>query len=232
MTTSIFWEKAIPLAQAFIAFAPRDDAERYRELSADTSWLATLERTQQKVKAGAAIPDAFSQSVGPTGTISELRTKLQNQCLSWIRTGRLIAYGFAVPRKPDDMPIEIPCDLWDGLVKWDSSAVGRHGLRIEGVRLILPVQIEQIRAELSAQLEGRGQGRRTRKPQILEAFDALHRLGEIDYTGQMASCCPVIREWVMLKYPDDPDGEKGLDEKTVAKHIRALFNAQKADSKL
>lgn len=144
----------------------------------------------------------------------------------------MIAYGFAVPRKPADNPIKVPSDLWDGLVKWDSSAVERHGLKIEGVRLILPAEIDQIRTELSAQPEGRGQGRRTRKPQILEAFETLHGLGEIDYTKRMASYCPVIREWVKVAFPDDPDGEKGLDDKTIAKHISIHFNARKTDSKL
>lgn len=232
MSNLTYWEKAIPLAQAYITFAHREDADRYRELMSETSLIAILERAKQKADAGEPGLEALSKSMGPMNSRSELRRNLEDQCLNWIKTGKLRAYGFTVPRKPDDEPTEVPRDFWGDFVKWDSSTIERHGLRIEGIRLIPPSWIDRIRADLSAQPEGRGQGRRTRKPHILEAFEALNRLDEIDYAKAMAIYFPAIREWVKLTYPDDPDGEKGLDDKTIAKHIRNPFKARKENSKL
>lgn len=232
MSNLTYWEKAIPLAQAYVTFAHREDADRYRELLSETSITAIQERTEQRIAEGEPGLEAVFHSMGPMSSLGKLRRKLEDQCLNWIKTGKLTAYGFVVPRKLNDAPIEVPHDLWDGLVKWDSSAVERHGLRIEGIRLIQPSKIDRIRADLSAQPEGRGRGRRTRKPHILEAFETLHGLGEIDYQKPMARLYPVIRNWVMVAYPDDPDGENGLDDGTISRHINKPFNERKDDSKL
>ena len=232
MAILVFWEKAVPLNRAFVSFARSEDAERYRDLVDSTSVVAILERAKQNVAAGEEPAKALSRAAGRGGELIDFRRKLEKQCIDWVKLGRLVAYGFANPRKPADDPVKVPADLWDGFVNWNKSTVEYNGLKMQGVRLIQHTMIEKTRGALPPSSEGRGQGRRTRKPQILVAFEALYGDGLIDFEKPMAELYPQIREWVLHAHPDDPDGEKGLDNKTIQKHIAKLFQSRKHDSKL
>lgn len=232
MNNFTIWKNAVALEEAYVRYAHKEDADRYRSLSAENSLTAMIERAEKRLQDGEAGWDALSNSVGPYSELSELRQKLCQQCRAWVTAGKLKAYGFAVPRHPNDEPLEVPDYLWDGFINWDRSKVENHGLKMEGIRLILPTWIERLFAEASAQPEGRGPGRRSRKSQIMQAFEALDRLDQIDYEKPMAKIFPRIREMVLQAHSGDPDGEKGLDDKTIAKHLGKPFNARKANSKL
>lgn len=241
MDTVSLWQNAVPLESAFLRFAPRDTAARYRQLVADTSASAIADRMQTRAEAaGADLPEGMFERLhlltrdawGPTGERTKMEQALKAACLALIRAGTVRAFGFAVPRQPHDVPVELPADLWNGIILWERSRVEAHGLRIEGVRLIPTARIEALQTQQAPREPARRPGRRSRESQIIEAFKALAAAGRIDTVRPLARVFPMIRTWVCETYPDDPDGEKGLNDKTLRKVLTPLFGARRKCSKL
>lgn len=232
MDTWLFWKMAIPLAQAYLRFAPQGRTERYQDLLGTHSWHSipgrVLERISDGVDGWAALQDFTSQP----GQLHSLIDELRSDCVRHVHTGALNAYGFAVPRTPADLPRLVPPDLWSGTVRWERSILECNGLKMEGIRLIPPHWEDQLVTRQVTSSDRTGPGRRSRESQILEAFDALCESGQIDFTKPMKWTFEPIRSRVLAKYPEDPDGAKGLSDKTIAKTIRVEFTARKSDSKL
>lgn len=227
-----FWSKAAPLSQAYVRFAPIDKAGRYHELSETHSWPAIVGRVGQRMSEGAEGWGALRDSTLQGGELDGLRDELRSACFRYVHTGALKAYGFAIPRAPDDPPQPVPPDLWDGTVNWERSTLQGNGLKMEGVRLIPPHWEDQLVARQATATNRRGPGRRSREDHIREAFDALCKSGQIDFNRPMNRTFEPIRCWVLAKLPNDPDEAKGLNDKTIAKTIREDFNARKEGSKL
>lgn len=230
MDTWLFWNRAVPLSHAYVAFAPKDKAERHKHLAEHNGLPGILDRMSQQVQKGKSAGEAFRASYDPSNDLRELREELLSDCLKRLRKGQLKAYGFATPRRPSDSPQPVPPDLWNGIIGWDSSKVRSDSLTMEAVRLIPPHwETELLAQQVSAGSDMRP-GRPSRGDQIVEAFEALDEAGQIDYAAPMAQTFDPIRNRVQATHPDE--GTKGLSEKTIAKTISARFNERKESSNL
>ncbi len=227
----IFWKRGIPLSSAFVSFASSDFRQKYvvaRDSAGIDKGLAAFTEVIQSKKSPSDRMGKYNKDVS---AYLALDRTLKANCLAWIQSGKLKAYGFTLPRRAEDIPQPAPLDLWAGEIKWEKDYAKGNGLEMAGLRLIAPAQ----EAELIARHfpEGiKSPGRPSREHQISEAFNTLHASGAINFSKPMKHYFPMIREWVLTHFPDDPKKTKGLNDKTLAKIVSPLFNERKQISKL
>ena len=157
---------------------------------------------------------------------------MQKNVGGYIQQGRILAFGFQVPRSVEDHPWPIPKELWGHSVKWDSGRVSGQGLDFIEVRL-MPAQWEpKILGELGAPdtANRRGQGRPTVKPFIDEAYEALRAAGHIEPAPSMAAVGDLIRSWLAEAYPDRAGQFKNLAGETIRIQITDRFKADRRKS--
>lgn len=226
LPTQLLWEHAVPLARAPQAFAPPELAERFKELVNENSLSSMLQAAAEAAKAGKPIGEAITASSASSGELSTLRQRLERAVLIGVRKGALKAYGFVVPRRAEDRPVEVPADLWSYPVMWDKSAVSGNGMRVEAVRVIESRRQVQLLADQTEVPEPRRQGRPSKRSLILRAFDALDAEGAIDRQGPIKAVGGQIRAWIAENAPEKFEKGKGLGDGVIYEATKARFRTQ------
>jgi len=226
------WNKGVLLSKAHFRVASPEQLELLKQYEKQTSASSMLQRLQQNLENGKSAANMFENVTGPTGLQQEIERSLRAKLLAYINSGELLAYGIALPRRPDDEPIPVPPDLWAGVVSWHNSRLHANGLRMEQVKLVKASPNTLAATKTPAVTESpeeptRPAGRPSRKDQIIEAFHALTDSGKIDFYKPASHCYPAIRKWVKEHYPNDADPERGLGDKALEKHFNPLFMARR-----
>ncbi len=214
MNTWKLWERGIWLSRAPVICASKAKRERHRQLQEVGGFLPMLQRWAERVQAKTPLAEAVAP-VPEADELRQLTNEMQRDIVRWVQDGKLKAYGFGVPRRPEDAPQPVPLDLWSGTIGWGRSILAANGLRMEGVRLLLLESDKHLRG-------GRSPGRPSREAQILEAFDTLQASGQVDRTRPMAHLFEPIRQLVRDKHPTNKT-DQGLNDKTIARVIRERF---------
>ncbi len=207
---------------------PKDVQKKWKSLSEANSTMTIVERFNNSVSQNSQSDP--TQAVNPfeglvdyeaSRALSTLEDELKTQCLKWIRTGTLKAYGFPIPRKVSDEPSEVPADLWGGTIIWRKDTIEANGLRIEAVRIVQapPPQVDHTQKP----------GRPSRRDEIYQAYAELKERGAIDFeTTSLKAICTQVQERVLARNPNHPDGTKGIGYKAIERTIREDVNAEKA----
>jgi hypothetical protein len=209
------YENGIPLAQAYLDFAPRslvrelEEAYKFPELrnientppqAAEVSWPVLLMET---------IVPALRAPI-------DIRVNMQEALLSESRKGKYILLGYLLPRNPSDPPVRIPDDLLEQrYVDWHNSAIKGAGLEFANVRSIkAPKIIPPTEDRLKPTIKSgkpvaipesrRKPGRPSAKPLMEEAYNALDRNGELDPSATKRAIADCIQEWIEREYPGTP----------------------------
>jgi hypothetical protein len=224
----LIWNRAIPLSLAYLRFATEAQQEAYREAAKTSALSAIIPRLTAHLEASSGLSDAEKwkgamtpEVIGNPGAALELRNRLIAQTLTWIRTGQLRAFGYAEPRRPADSPIEVPGDLWSGIVSWEKDLVERHGLKVAAVRLIPSVWLQD-------NSEPKRPGRPSRIDEISAAYESLKSTGRIDFKNlSLKAAAMLVSEHAQMLNPNHPEAAKGLQHLAVQKVIRDDFFAMK-----
>lgn len=222
------WQRGIPLSQAFYRFMPRDVQEQWKSLSEANSNLTIARKLNDIVSQSVQTEpgQVMKQFAGlvdhdASRARSTLEDQLKAQCLNWIRTDALKAYGFPTPRKVSDEPSEVPADLWGGSVIWHKNTIEANGLRIEAVRI--------VQASPPQEDHTKKPGRPSRRDEIFQAYAELKERNAIDFeTASLKSICTQIQGHLLARSPSHPDGTKGIGDKAIERTIRDDVNGEKA----
>jgi len=220
MDALAIWNKGVLLSDAHRYIGPPEKVKTYRQYAAQASKESILNRIQDNIDSGVTGWDILKDVTGPKTPKADLEREIRGHIVTMARQKKLLAYGYALPRRPDDNPIAIPLDLWETFVHWDKNRLEANGLRIESVRLTLPSWIEE---DLASEEILRSAGRPSRSPQIIAAFRALSDGGQLDFDKPASHSYPAVRKWVQAHYPDDVDPKRGLSDKALEKHFNPLF---------
>ena len=109
----------------------------------------------------------------------------------------------------------------------DQSTIRGSGLEFVSVRIVHSKWIDEITSELVLKGAVRLPGRRSRRPQIQDAIEALDKAGKINTSESIRSHFSLIVDWIHKRYPNDPDGDKGLGEKVLYAELSAFFKKDK-----
>ena len=149
---------------------------------------------------------------------SDYLAQMRLQVVRWVSDGTLKAFGYPAGRKPDDVPVPVPDDLWACTVDWGNSRVTGNGLTMEGVRLILKSSLPPMLASLNTSgtnIDGRG-GRPSRADEIAEAYKALSKNGEITPDMSLKVAAGKVRATLIQR----TGIERGLHEETIRPIIK------------
>ncbi len=159
---------------------------------------------------------------------------LRDNLIRLLSLERLKAYGYVVPRDPDDAPRSIPPDVWSGEIDWKLSGVTGQGLSFVSVRVISSKLADEIRTrhvtKFLPELKRR-QGRPSKKAVIVEAFDALVDGGMLDPSKPMTVAANQVRRWLAERYPHDAARMGSLHDETIRRAIASKFKTLKKSTK-
>ncbi|MGC9953311.1 MAG: hypothetical protein ABSD21_03425 [Rhizomicrobium sp.] len=251
--TKNFWTRGWPLDKAAYSIAPRELLDQLEvpypkvkpvaaiEFPDDSGWLLRTLVTTTVVST--ALEPIFEHRRGLVAVRDEIRDNL----LVCIESGQFIAIGYVLPRKHDDLPVEIPIDLWEGEIDWKDSAVSGHGLDYSAVRIIpanwliksqeiiAPLQIAPPPA-ISPELTRKSPGRPSMVKFIKLAYEELKKSGKIDFQEIQIIAVRQVRETVKAMFPDNVDDGRGLGDEAIRRVIfedyQREHDALKISSKL
>jgi len=145
--------------------------------------------------------------------------------LARLQSGEFIAYGYCLPRKPEDKRVEIPNDVWRvwPSISWDNSTVKGQGLEFIQVGACpRPPQQQTLPAHETRPIKKAG--RPSVRPHILEAYEALKISGLINYEAPKSALYGPICDWLANQYPEREVEFKSLDDSTIRKTISKQFD--------
>lgn len=227
METLELWKRGLSLEKALFEFGDKKTIDRYEELISSQPLFRAMSALAEVINQK---PNAFENSSKASMELSEqrnLRQKLEQNLLGQAAKGTLLGFGYLIPRTVNDQPTEIPKDIWEGAIDWDQSTIRGSGLEFVSVRMVHCQWIDEIASELVSKGAVRSPGRRSRRHQIQEAIEALDKAGKISTFESMRSHFSLIVDWIHKRYPNDPDGDKGLGEKVLYSELSTFFNKDK-----
>lgn len=224
------WSRGLPLDEAADRAAPRQLHDQLKKP------FPTLDQTAAKaipVDAGwiervVALTVAVKPVVEHFQDRATLCAEMRDNLLMNIEDGALIALGYALPRKFDDFPNEIPIDIWEGNIDWLNSSVCGNGLEFSAVRIasrkwlaksheqIAPLQIPLLAVE-PLEAVPRNPGRPNLRNEIWIAYEKLKHEQGIQFNQPMTRSYDRIRATVKLLFPEQIDGDRMLGDEAIRK---------------
>ncbi len=150
------------------------------------------------------------------------------KCLGWklrhafqdkLQRGELFAYGYSIPRSPDDARVPVPVDLWHDRAKisWENSSISADGLEFVSVRIYgpekdRPVPVNLYRTGLS--------GRPSIKHLILGELE--RRVKARDLKPILAHEAKALREWAESTHPKAPTPAARAIENMIRDEYRKI----------
>lgn len=223
------------LVNVHLRFGDRKLIERFNSLENPNSSDKLLSRMLENVDKGVTGFDALKDVVDPSSSYrneeKELKKQLKDNILRYVSKGILVGYGFSSPRNVEDVPQLVPNDLWAEYWHSTGNTLTSGSLTMENIRVARKELInDQLSLAKGDHEEIRPAGRPSRKNQIIDAFHILADEGEIDFSKPKTHCYALIRNRVLTQYPEENDGEKGLGDKAIQKHISPLFDTKKNEA--
>lgn len=242
------WEEGTDLSYAVSVFA--SDAAKIREKAGklmfdnpskalelaesinDEELIATITKTQTLgEKHKNYMPMQVLQALGGIASKSGASKVLENDVLEQIQRKELIGFGYALPRKTVDTPIQIPSDIWSKRVDWSNSTVSGSGLSFVSVRLVenskkLSVRLVEeadilTTSTFSSPFLPAKAGRKSRKEEIMVAYSALEARGVITKDTPTAILGHEIRNYIFEDVPTSERRKTGLSDETIRRVLRS-----------
>jgi len=223
-------EKAYNTAMQIAVSHPEDARNHLLKKAKDTprrrEFLETLDKMIQKhgkipgiAQWGLALAPFFNQG-----------RDAKDDIYGRIFSGDLVGYGYATPRKPDDLPARIPDDVWDGKVNWSASSVTGAGLKFVSVRLVDEKKAEALKlADVRKRIDegatafpiaAAKAGRKSRRGEILAAYKTLEAEGAVTKDTPKAILGHEIRTFILKHVSAEDRSETGLSDETIRRIIR------------
>lgn len=155
--------------------------------------------------------------------LNSLGDKLKAQILESLNGGKLLAVGYALPRRRNQKPEWVQPDHWAvGLPNWDNSELWGRGYGYTDVRVIqAAADPTAIAASMPVPETRRPPGRPTHRHLIMQAYETLRDMDRIDYRS-FSRNIPSIRE-LALRLSGEPSKSVGLGDETIRSTLSEEF---------
>ena len=230
------WEKGTPLSEAIGVFArenakthltamklafehPTKALELAKSINDEALVAAITKHQTLSEKYKNYLPMQALQAVGAIASKSGGSRVLEDDVLAQVQQKELIGYGYVLPRKVGDRPMQIPHDVWLGNIDWGSNSVSGNGLGFVSVRLVAVEKCTDVYE--NTKIRKRVAGRKSRKEEILLAYDALRSAGVLDRDTPTAILGHEIRSYILNDIPKEERRETGLSDETIRRTIRS-----------
>jgi len=218
----------VSLSKSWLTYAHPDLKTEWQDLQKQSPMEAlqkdALAASEIDGDMTAKLTHAFSGFGKLTGARSDLKNKLQANTLSYVSGGHLRGFGYELPRSVSSSPVAIPKAAWAGKCDWANGTLSFRGLEFVDVRLTTNrIRNEILERGVVDKTPTNPAGRPGVGNAIAEAFDALHKAGQIDASASQASHYPKVRAWLELNKPDLPVPPAHLSDKTMYKYFSPLF---------
>ena len=225
------WDSGITLERALFRHGETETVDAYRRISKHQPLLMMAGALNEQIEKRAFDSEKMRTAQKLNKDTIDLRLALEAQVAARLTNGGLVGCGYALPRSPDDGPIEIPADVWGGKINWQKSEVKGNGLEFAAVRVV-ETQSDRPSSEIATNVtqnppSTRPPGRPGVATFIEEAYQALREADAIDYDAPRARIYEPIRGFLMKKYPGNKARWQRLSDKTVASHTKDLFDADR-----
>jgi hypothetical protein len=233
---SEIWNRGVPLGDADWHYAPAHRRKEYNAIRVpaplpvtepaavnlfELSGWETFERATRFVSEYALHPLNQRWSV--------LR-KMQHRLCRSIKSGELYAYGFHVPRKPSDVPVRLPIDVFElRFVNWWKSSLKGAGLEFVSVRVIRASEAQEIESRHPADsiYPAIGPiGRPTMRIHIRQAINSMYSDAYLPNDQSRKANAQEVRRRVLSD--SGYTGGAGLGESALCKALKAAEVAHDA----
>ncbi|MFC3053223.1 hypothetical protein [Kordiimonas pumila] len=239
------WSKGIAKEYAYVNYCNADIQARYTALK-DAARAAERLRTKaifKSVKEQSATnsrvvfsPPLLDSSIEKT-EFETYDTDLKDQMLQDIKNGVFIVLGYQYPRGMSDAPKPVPLDVWDQSDPWSGNSFQLGSTKIIDVHITLKrsvasyfealpepepeetiQNISQVALRVPfAQMKA---GRKSRKEEILTAYETLKAQGVLTRDTPKAILGHEVREFILKGVPKPERRETGLSDETIRRIIR------------
>lgn len=230
------------MSRAPLHFAPKDIRDKWRELSSLSALKAGADHLEMTVTRGKSLFDVLGTTLTGMQAVliprAETASAAENHLLRRILDEQFLTLGFEYPRKMTSTVVEIPSNYWRGIVRWDRSELICQSLHFVEVRLIprhvIPAAVadKQARADSmknTARNAGHDMpsaiGRPSIKEHVTDAFNALHKKGQIRPQDSAKSHYPLVRQWLREHRPDLRVTDTKPSDEGIRAHFAPLFDA-------
>jgi len=240
MNTFKIWDEGIALADADYEFAPDSLCEQYDEpkVIVPRTVVPPMKRFLARIEDEGGRESLLTATRQVATIVDTLFARddalkaMREGLLGWLREGRLVAYGFAIPRNTTANPEPIPVDLFhERHVNWKESSIKGAGLAFVSVRVLHPDWLNELKAAFPDELSIAGKtaklGRPTSREAITAATQSLIDDGTLPNDNLQKQNIELVRKQVHKMFPGQFPDDHGLKNEA----IRKIFVSQLAQLK-
>jgi len=159
--------------------------------------------------------------------------------------GEAKAFGYHMPRKPLDLPVPVPSDVWGedmsaSGIDWEKSLINENGLPLCAVQIVFSddyeltdVKVDEVNTAsptlTTKKLKRKKRGRPTLSVEIDEAISFLFAHKRISPDDADLAQVEVVRSQVNLTLNLPEDNSKNLGEDVITDHLRVFFRPFRTD---
>jgi hypothetical protein len=155
--------------------------------------------------------------------------------LSALATGKLLPYGYKLPRDPADTPVRLPVDV-HRFVDAGNSTIKGAGLEFASVRIIRASLVKTLERQFppAAVPARREPGRPSVQPLIAEAICELYEEGRLSYGESQKGRLRLIGARARQKYPDRFPHDRTPSDDTIRSTLKCMeeLNSESAPRKM
>lgn len=166
----------------------------------------------------------IDEALSPFLDRSGIAHEMQDRTVFLLRTGKLVGYGYHVPRQPKDIPTRIPDDLFDEkFIDWNKSEIDGNGSKYFAVRIFKATWLKGVLAPPNNLVTSKpkpGQpGRPSMRETVLRAFESLNSNSAISAEHSKKSIAAKIREYILASSSNNKEVGRIPSEKTILKYL-------------
>src|SRR5690348_3965546 len=173
------WQRGMPLQDAAYQYAPVRLRSAYdaSRMAMPTVVLAFADVTAAMVEdldaKHAGLAQRLRQSKDTAAVHVNAGIAMRDRLQIGLRSGKFVAYGYAIPRNPDDRRVNISVDLFEPkYIDWGKSVIKGAGLKFVSVLVFRPKLVAEIES-LPSQIARRAIGRPPSQGTITAAIRSL-----------------------------------------------------------
>lgn len=237
------WEQGVPLEDAPYAFAPEHLQEAYdgSQLPGIAPFLIPIAQVAlavSKVKGPDGDPKLKEMarqiqiSKDRLGVNVTIYLEMRDRFMSRFQQGAFVAYGYAIPRDPNDRLVKIPKDVFEvKYINWENSAIKGNGLEFASVLVFERDLAPEIDALLAKKSPAQGTGIKRGPPSssvvIEQAVRSLIDQGQLPNHNQQKENVGLVRERIHQMHPGEFPHDRGLGHESIRKVLANLIPRSK-----
>ncbi len=239
------WNEGISKQYAYVNYCNEDIKSRFITMR-EAARVADRRQMKNMVTTGKKLKDAgvknylkeipFEEQADKV-EFEKYENELKTHMIKAIKQGVFIVLGYEYPRQMSDAPKPVPLDVWDQYDPWHGDNFKLGTSKITDVRVTLkssvasyfkPQQdipqespIPPVPATSSSPIEAKQAGRKSRKGEILSAFEILSSENRLTKDTPTQVLAHEIREYILNQTSLENRSITGLSDETIRRVIRS-----------